>query len=110
MPFILRRNPKADVRVVIAAAYIGLGTVWHGGLSGSAPLILATPGNPLLAPASGPPVVDRLVPVTDGDRTFWQWESRFDTRAGEAAAMTKLVGEEIYEAGFAAIRQHMGLN
>ena len=52
----------------------------------------------------------RLVPVTDGDRTFWQWESRFDTRAGEAAAMTKLVGEEIYEAGFAAIRQHLGLN
>jgi short-chain fatty acids transporter len=53
------------VRVVIAAAYIGLGTVWHCGLSGSAPLILATPGNPLLAPSSGPAVVDRLYPVTE---------------------------------------------
>lgn len=51
----------------------------------------------------------RLVPVTDGDRTFWQWESRFDTRAGEAEAMTRLVGEQIYDAGFAAIREHMGL-
>jgi len=65
VPFILRRNPRADLRVVIAAAYVGIGTVWHGGLSGSAPLILATPGNPLLEPASGPPVVDRLYPVTE---------------------------------------------
>ena len=65
VPFICRRNPRADVRVVIAAAYIGLGTVWHCGLSGSAPLILATPGNPLLAPATGPGVVDRLFPVTE---------------------------------------------
>ncbi|MGH9888081.1 MAG: TIGR00366 family protein, partial [bacterium] len=39
--------------------------VWHGGLSGSAPLILATPGNPLLAPASGAPLVTRLYPVTE---------------------------------------------
>ena len=65
VPFICRRNPKADVRVVIAAAYIGLGTVWHCGLSGSAPLILATPGNPLLAPSTGTAVVDRLYPVTE---------------------------------------------
>jgi len=65
VPFLCRRNPRSDVRVVIAAAYLGLGTVWHGGLSGSAPLILATPGNPLLDPASGAPVVDRLYPVTE---------------------------------------------
>ena len=65
VPFICRRNPKVDIRVLIAASYIGLGTVWHGGLSGSAPLILATPDNPLLAPSSGPAVVDRLYPVTE---------------------------------------------
>ena len=65
VPFIARRNPKADIRVIIAAAYLGLGTVWHGGLSGSAPLILATPGNPLLEPSSGPPIIDRLIPVTE---------------------------------------------
>ncbi len=65
VPFICRRNPKADIRVVIAAAYLGLGTVWHGGLSGSAPLILATPGNPLLDPSTGVGVVDRLFPVTE---------------------------------------------
>ena len=65
VPFLCRRNPKVDVRVLIAASYIGLGTVWHCGLSGSAPLILATPGNPLLAPSSGSAVVDRLYPVTE---------------------------------------------
>jgi short-chain fatty acids transporter len=65
VPFVAKRNPNADIRVLIAAAYLGLGTVWHGGLSGSAPLILATPGNPLLTPATGAPVIDRLVPVTE---------------------------------------------
>jgi len=65
VPFICRRNPRADIRVVIAAAYLGLGTVWHCGLSGSAPLILATPHNPLLEPLTGAPVVDRLYPVTE---------------------------------------------
>jgi short-chain fatty acids transporter len=64
VPFLCRRNPKADARVVIAAAYLGGGTVFGGGLSSSAPLILATPGNPLLDPATGSAVLDRLVPVT----------------------------------------------
>lgn len=64
-PFLLRRNPHTDVRVLIAAAYLGIGTVWHGGLSGSAPLILATPNNPLLNPTGMAPVVDRIYPVTE---------------------------------------------
>lgn len=64
-PFVLKRNPNTDVRVLIAAAYLGIGTVWHGGLSGSAPLILATPGNPLLNPTDMAPVVDRIYPVTE---------------------------------------------
>ena len=61
VPFIARRNPKADIRLLVAAAYIGMGTVWHGGLSGSAPLILATPGNPILEAGN----IDRLLPVTE---------------------------------------------
>jgi short-chain fatty acids transporter len=65
LPFIVRRNPRADVRVLVAASYLGTGTVWHGGLSASAPLILATPGNPMLSPASGEPLVTRLYPVTE---------------------------------------------
>jgi short-chain fatty acids transporter len=65
VPFVLHRNPRVDARVLIASAYLGIGTVWQSGLSSSAPLILATPGNPLLAPGSGAPVVDRLYPVTE---------------------------------------------
>ena len=49
----------------------------------------------------------RLAPVTDGDRTFWEWESRFDTPAGREAELATLVGEQIYEAGFEAIRREL---
>ena len=49
----------------------------------------------------------RLAPVTDGDRTFWHWESRFTTRPMEAAQITEMVSEQIYQAGFDAIRQHL---
>ena len=66
LPFVARRNPKADIRLLIAAGYLGLGTVWHGGLSGSAPLIMATAGNPITTAAAGTePLVDRLLPVTE---------------------------------------------
>ncbi len=64
VPFLCKHNPKADVRILIVACFIALGTIWHGGLSGSAPLIMATPGNPLLEPATGEPIVDEIIPVT----------------------------------------------
>ena len=51
----------------------------------------------------------RLFPVTDGDCTFWEWESRFDTPAGREADLAAMVGDNIYSAGFAAVREHMGL-
>ena len=44
-------------------------------------------------------------PVTDGDRTFVEWESRFDPPAAEAGRLAKLVAEEIYEAGLAALQR-----
>jgi Polyketide cyclase / dehydrase and lipid transport len=49
----------------------------------------------------------RLLPVTDGDRTFWHWECRFTTRAGEEQRLVAMVGEEIYQAGFDAVRKHV---
>ncbi len=64
VPFLCKHNPKADVRILIVGCFIALGTIWHGGLSGSAPLIMATPGNPLLEPATGEPIVDEIMPVT----------------------------------------------
>jgi uncharacterized protein YndB with AHSA1/START domain len=49
----------------------------------------------------------RLAPVTDGDRTFWHWESRFDTPAGRERELAEMVGTQIYEGGFAAVRAHL---
>jgi len=49
----------------------------------------------------------RLLPVTDGDRTFWHWESRFTTRPDDTASITRMVAEDIYQGGFDAIRRHL---
>jgi hypothetical protein len=46
----------------------------------------------------------RLAPVTDGERTFWEWRCSFSTRQGEEAPMRRMVAEDIYDAGFAAVR------
>ncbi len=50
----------------------------------------------------------RLMPVTDVDGTFWEWEGRFDTPTGREAELGALVGEGIYQSGFDAIRVHLG--
>jgi hypothetical protein len=46
----------------------------------------------------------RLAPVTDGDRTFWHWESRFDTPPGREAELRRMVAENVYQGGMDAIR------
>lgn len=51
----------------------------------------------------------RLFSVTDGDLTFWEWECRFDTPAGRETELSAMVGDDIYSAGFQAVRDHMGL-
>lgn len=51
----------------------------------------------------------RLAPVTDGDRTFWHWQCRFDTPPGLEAKLRDMVSQNIYRAGFQAVRDHMGL-
>jgi hypothetical protein len=49
----------------------------------------------------------RLAPVTDGNRTFWHWESRFDTPAGRERELAEIVGRDVYEGGFAALRAYL---
>jgi short-chain fatty acids transporter len=60
LPFVVRANPRADFRLLVTCAYLGIGTVWHTGLSGSAPLIIATPDNFLLRAG----VLPELIPTT----------------------------------------------
>ena len=49
-----------------------------------------------------------LKPVTDGDRTFWHWESTFSTPPGQERELREMVAEGVYEAGFANLRRHLG--
>lgn len=57
---VARRIPKSDYSLLIACAYIGFLT-WHGGLSGSIPLIAATPGNPMEKTVGLIPITETLL-------------------------------------------------
>lgn len=48
-----------------------------------------------------------LKPVTDGDRTFWHWESSFEAPRGREQELAKMVAEGVYEAGFANLRRFL---
>jgi NADPH:quinone reductase-like Zn-dependent oxidoreductase len=50
----------------------------------------------------------RLKPITDANRTFWEWTSSFETPPGEEQALATLVGEQVYEAGFDAVKGRFG--
>lgn len=50
-----------------------------------------------------------LKPVTDGNRTFWHWESSFSTPPGMERELRDMVASGVYEAGFANLRQHLAL-
>lgn len=43
--FIAGNQRGIDYRLLVAVAYFGLGATWHAGPSGSAPLLIATPGH-----------------------------------------------------------------
>src|SRR5437867_8999388 len=45
----------------------------------------------------------QLKRVTDGDRTFWHWESTFDVPRGREREFDQLVGGQVYEAGFTGL-------
>jgi hypothetical protein len=47
----------------------------------------------------------KLLPVTDGNRSFWHWESRFTTPEGREAELARMVGDEVYTAGMEAVRR-----
>jgi short-chain fatty acids transporter len=78
---VARRVPSADYRTLAAASFLGLGSIWAQGLSGSAALQMATPG--ALPPAIRDIVARRgpdgaeiapggLVPLSE---TIFLWQS-----------------------------------
>jgi NADPH:quinone reductase len=48
-----------------------------------------------------------LKPVTDGNRTFWHWESTFATPPGMERELRDMVAQGVYEAGFVNLRRHL---
>jgi short-chain fatty acids transporter len=72
---VARRVPRVDYRALAAATFLGLGSIWAQGLSGSAALQMATPG--ALQPqireiVSGGVVPGGLIPFT---HTIFLWQS-----------------------------------
>jgi NADPH:quinone reductase len=49
----------------------------------------------------------QLKPVTDGDRTFWHWQSTFDAPKGREREFAELVGGNVYEKGFEGMRAYL---
>jgi NADPH:quinone reductase-like Zn-dependent oxidoreductase len=45
--------------------------------------------------------------VTDGNRTFWHWESTFATPPGMERELRDMVAQGVYEAGFDNLRRHL---
>jgi short-chain fatty acids transporter len=71
-----RRRPEADYRAIAAASFLGLGSIWAQGLSGSAALQMATPG--ALQPAIRDVVArGNLIPggVIPLAHTIFLWQS-----------------------------------
>lgn len=64
---IARKLKGVDYRLLIASAYSGF-VVWHGGISGSVPLSLATPGPALESATMG--VVTEPIPISS---TIFAW-------------------------------------
>jgi hypothetical protein len=47
----------------------------------------------------------KLLPVTDGNRSFWHWEGRFTTPEGREQELADKVGNDVYAAGMEAVRR-----
>lgn len=64
-----RRVPTADYRALGASGFLGLGTVWAQGLSGSAALQMASPSS---MPTKLQEIVGGAIPLTE---TIFRWQS-----------------------------------
>lgn len=49
----------------------------------------------------------RLTPVTDGDRTFAEWTAEFDCAAEVAEDLVTGIGQNVFLAGFNALKRQM---
>jgi uncharacterized protein YndB with AHSA1/START domain len=50
----------------------------------------------------------KLTPVTDGDRTFVEWSAEFTCDPGRESELAKQIGDGVFQAGFEALKRHVG--
>jgi hypothetical protein len=50
----------------------------------------------------------RLVPVTDGNRTFCEWTAAFDCDPGREQELQDLIGQGVFQAGMDALQRRLG--
>lgn len=120
---VAKRVPTVDYRVLMASAYSGF-LLWHGGLSGSIPLLIATPGHFLedtmgVIPVSETlfsgfnifivlvllftlPFLNRFLmkskgPVKNTDASLWQPEAVEENKLEEVVDKEKLTPAERLE-------------
>lgn len=50
----------------------------------------------------------RLTPVTDGERTFAEWNAEFDCDPEDEADLVAGIGRDVFQGGFDALKRHFG--
>jgi len=50
----------------------------------------------------------KLTPVTDGNRTFAEWQAEFDCAPERAQELAATIGQGVFQGGFDALKQHFG--
>lgn len=49
----------------------------------------------------------KLTPITDGNRTFAEWSAEFDCAPNRASELARMIGQDVFQAGFDALKQQM---
>ena len=47
----------------------------------------------------------RLVPITDGNRTFCEWTAEFECEPAREAELRELIGQGVFKGGFDALKR-----
>ena len=50
----------------------------------------------------------RLVPITDGNRTFAEWTAEFECDSGQETELAAQIGNGVFQAGFDALKRRLG--
>lgn len=46
----------------------------------------------------------KFTPITDGDRAFAEWSAEFDCEPAREQELARLIGDDVFQAGFDALR------